>query len=115
MVAKGDEGFTFGRAARCDEKEGLVLCFAQRPNNTERTNRSGLYRQSRLRAEARPMEFHGMDLPTIVALVALSLVLTWAISALLEAKDEKKREREMRKALDRVVRGNGRPTWEDRD
>jgi hypothetical protein len=40
------------------------------------------------------MEFHGMDLPTIAALALLSLVLTWAISALLEAKEEKKRERE---------------------
>jgi hypothetical protein len=61
------------------------------------------------------MEFHGMDLPTIAALVALSLVLTWAVSALLDAKDEKKREREMRKALDRVVRGNGRRSWDDPD
>ncbi len=61
------------------------------------------------------MEFHGMDLPTIAALALLSLVLTWAISALLEAKDEKKREREMRKALDRVVRGSGRASWDDPD
>jgi hypothetical protein len=56
-----------------------------------------------------------MDVPTIAALALLSLVLTWAISALIEAKEEKKREQEMRKALERVVHGTARSFWDDRD
>ena len=48
------------------------------------------------------MEFHGLNLPTIASFALLSMLLTWLISSFLDAREEKKRELESRKALDRL-------------
>lgn len=48
------------------------------------------------------MNFHRLDLPTIVCFALLSLLPTWLISSVLENREERKREVKRRKALERL-------------
>ena len=61
------------------------------------------------------MELHGMDVPTIVALALLSMVLTWMIAAYLDAKEEKRRDLELRKLMDRLMLRNTSSREDDLD
>jgi membrane protein implicated in regulation of membrane protease activity len=58
------------------------------------------------------VELHGVDLPTIAAVALLSLVAAWLVLTYLDSREEKKRERDMQKAMERLLRRRD-SSWDD--